>query len=316
MDDILRIYMEKKIFPSMIWETREDGVRRIRVENLQAMKGMIGQHPSLKVFIAEDAGHASAAGYMVVHLNRTEPTTGEQQGLLYDYGLSEGCNEKAVFFAMLGEAEKALHAQDMKYLIVDVYRKDEQGTALLDEAGFARESNRVVKKVEERIITPRELEPFTVRKAESADRYFITWLNSEFTGFTMLGGREKKQEDIQCRFLEAYSTLALEETDDFLALIIEDRHKEEPIGYMMLKTDSFDVFTGKRLAYVYDMAIHSEYWKTRAAWRMMKETENHLVGKGIHFIMGDISEKNQRALKGALKLIGFTVDRVRWMRKI
>jgi len=85
---------------------------------------------------------------------------------------------------------------------------------------------------------------------------------------------------------------------------------------MMLKLGSFDAVTGAWLGYVYDMAIKPEYWKTRASWRLMKETENLLIQKGIDFLLGDISEKNQRALKGALRLIGFTLERVRWMKKI
>jgi len=316
MDDILRIYGEKRIFLSMIWGSREADVRRVHRENLMARKNMIGQSPELRIYVAGAAGQAAPAGYMITVLNMTEATTGERQGLLFDYGVAPEHDEKAVFSAMLIEAEKALRAQGLRYLIADVYLEDMQGMALMEESGFARELNRVVKKVENRVITPREMDPFTVRKAENTDRYFITWLNSEFTSLTMLGGREKEEVDIQCRFLEIYSALNIEESRDFSSLIIEDSLRDEPIGYMMLKLGSIDQVTGAWLGYVYDMAIQQEYWKTRAALRLMKETENLLMAKGIDFFLGDISEKNQRALKGAVRLIGFTHERLRWMKKI
>ena len=110
--------------------------------------------------------------------------------------------------------------------------------------------------------------------------------------------------------------MSLAETEDFAALIIEDALKNESAGYLLLKTDTCDPVTGERLGYVYDLSIHPHYWGKRATQRLMKEGENYLYHKGIPYFLGDICEDNQRALKTAIKSIGFTLERIRWMKKL
>jgi ribosomal protein S18 acetylase RimI-like enzyme len=204
----------------------------------------------------------------------------------------------------------------MKYLTVEIFVQDEKNGRLFGELGFSREMSRIIKKVEPHEISPPSPDPFRVRKGDNDDAFFIMWLNSQSASFTIPPGRDIPKDEILLRYLATYTELPLDDNSYFEALIIEDRALMKPIGYLLLKLHYEDSLTGEQLAYIYDLAIHSDYWGKRATQRLMREAENRLAARGIAYWLGDISIENPRALKTAMKSLRFQLESERWLKKL
>lgn|GEM_PF-773110 len=316
IDDIVEIYRQKKLFLSMAWASRGEEVQQHYIKNLRMQKGHFGSHPDLKVLIAERKADGKALAYLLVFLDFVEAITGEKQGLVFDYGVSGECHDSNVIQALLSRAEAAVLEKKMKYIVIELFHDDVKSSEEVEKAGYRREIHRIIKKAEFRPVKAPEPDPFTVRKGCSEDIFFVLWLNTQCAAFIIPSGRERPHDEVQFRFLGIYSGMSLAEREEFTSLIIEDRIKDISAGYLLFKTSSSDVITGDRLGYIYDIAIHPDYWGRRATQRLMREGENYMAEKGMAYLLGDISDNNQRALKTAIKSIGFSPDRIRWMKRL
>lgn len=87
-------------------------------------------------------------------------------------------------------------------------------------------------------------------------------------------------------------------------------------GYLLVKTGFQEPVTGQRLAYIYDLAVHPDHWGRRATQLLMRDVERRLAELGFDIFCGDISERNPRALKTAIKSLGFTLEYRRFGRKL
>jgi ribosomal protein S18 acetylase RimI-like enzyme len=315
IDGIIRLYGGKEHFYSLPWQGHEEEVTRYFITNLKSRKDEIASDRNLRIFVARHGPEGEILAYLMLLSEVIEGITGQKQGLIIDYALSPTHDGNTLFGAMLSQAEEALLENYTKYLVIDVFCNDGGGEKIIEAGGFKRELNRIVKKVEMGPVRAPEPDPYLVRMAENEDLFFILALSSQCASFIIPSGRDAAGEDVHFRFMRAYSGMALKERDDFAALIIEDRVKEEPVGYLMFKFKD-DAITGERLAYVYDIAIEPAYWGRRAAHRLDREGENYLAGKGIAFLLGDISVENQRALKTATRNGGYALERVRWLKKL
>lgn len=316
IDEILEIYRQKELFLSMVWASRGEEVQQHYIKNLRMQKDLFGTHPDLKVLIAERKADRKILAYLLIFMDFIEAITGEKQGLVFDYGISRECDDSRVIQALLCSAEAAVQQKKMKYIVIELFHNDMKSAKEVEKAGFKHEIHRIIKKTEFRPVKAPETDPFIVRKGCSEDIFFVLWLNTQCAAYIIPSGRERPHDEVQFRFLSIYSGMSLAEREEFTSLVIEDRIKDSSIGYLLFKTSSSDVITGDRLGYIYDIAIHPDYWGKRATQRLMREGENFMAEKGIAYLLGDISNNNQRALKTAIKSIGFSPDRIRWMKRL
>lgn len=316
IDEILQIYLHKDLFLSMVWSSRGEEVQQHYSKNLSRQKDLFGTHPDLKVLIAERKADKKILAYLFLFLDFIEAITGERQGLVFDYGVSRECDDSGAVPALLRGAEEAVLERKMKYVVIELFHNDVKSTLEVEKAGFKKEIHRIIKKAEFRPVKSPDPDPFTVRNACSEDIFFVLWLNTQCATYIIPSGRERPRDEVQYRFLSIYSSMSLAEREEFTSLIIEDGIKDSSVGYLLFKTASRDVITGDRLGYIYDIAIHPDYWGKRATHRLMREGENFMVEKGISYLLGDISDSNQRALKTAIKSIGFSPERIRWMKRL
>lgn len=313
---IVEIFNNREYFSSMVFSSHAGHMRNVFVNNLRATMSLIHRNRDIRPFIAEHAGEGKVCGYLLLYTDATESITGEKQALIFDYGTAQDCDEREILAPLLEKAEMAAREKHLKYMIREIFIADRKGTEFFQDARFEPEMNRVVKKAAWHDFPPRNPEPFSVRKARQEDLMFIMWLNTQCGSFIIPGNREKARHEIQYRLLNIYSGMSLAETETFSALIIDDNVKEEPAGYLLMKTDTYDDAIDERLGYVYDIAVHPDYWGKRVAQRLMKEGEHHLLRKGIIWCIGDVSQDNPRALKTAIKSAGFTLESIRWMKKL
>jgi ribosomal protein S18 acetylase RimI-like enzyme len=316
IDEIVRIYGEKEHFFSIIFSSDYEAALQFHVKNLRKILCEATNDGAFRVFVAEMPAGGGILGYLILHIGTVESITGKTQSAIYDYGVSRGYDDMAVFQALLREAEEATVQRDIFFMVTEVFREDKRGEKIFMECGFKKEINLVIKRTAMNVINAPDPDPFRVRIACNEDIFFVMWLSTQCSSFTVPSGRDADTSEIQFEYLRVYSGMSLKETDDFAALIIEDALEDEPIGYLLLKTNSHDLVLGQRLAYVYDISIHPDYWGKWAAQRLYKEGENLLVRKGIHFCLGDISEDNRRALLAATRTAGFKLERSRIVKKL
>ncbi|MDQ7822204.1 MAG: GNAT family N-acetyltransferase [Candidatus Eremiobacteraeota bacterium] len=316
IEEIIALFEGKDQFLSMMWSSMGDEVKSFHVRSLRSRAHLIGQGGDFKVFVAERSGDRKAVAYLVLFLDIVETITGEKQGFIFDYAVSPDHAGGDALPLLFRKAEEAVREREIQYLVMEIFAQDKEGEKRAFREGFGKEMNRIILRTAVKPLPRHDPDPFIVRKAQSEDLFFVLWLNTQCASFTIPSGRDRPKDDVQYRYLRIYSELSLEESEDFTALIIEDAVKETPVGYLLFKTNACDAITGARLGYVYDIAIHPDYWGKRAAQRLMKEGINLLSEKGIPFCLADISEGNQRALKTAIKSIGFHLESIRWMKKL
>ncbi len=240
------------------------------------------------------------AGYVVLLNGMQESITGDPQSLLYDH---YGELEPALSVA---KAEAA--ARDSDYVVLHVFEGLDRET--LRAQGFQPELTRISRRVERFEQPPSR---FLVRPARPADRLFVLWLNQVSVDYVKPGGREWDLDEVHSDYFSTYMDLTLEPDDPTRVLIIEDREAagRTQMGYLMLKLN----FDGNN-AYIYDLAVHKDYWGRRATQYLMRAGENYLADLGVEALVGDISEENPRALKTALKSLSFTIESQRWGARV
>ncbi|MDQ7821558.1 MAG: GNAT family N-acetyltransferase [Candidatus Eremiobacteraeota bacterium] len=310
---IIAIYDEKPPVPvnsQAPADQREHYAKRFREK-----AGEIGFDKSLCVLVARNDG-GNLSGYLMLDLNSPDSSTGERRNVIYDYGIAAGASEQAILAPLLGKAEEISHAMGIKSLIIEIPAGSEKEMDLIGEMGFSPSLHRIIKKVEHHAIRRFTPDPYRVRKASEDDGIFILWLNSQCASFMMSHESVISREEELRRYLTACAELPMLDDEFLEGLIIEDTMMSKPVGYLLMKTSSRHAVTGHKLGCVQDMAIHPDYWGKRATQRIMRVGENLLHSRGIGYITGDISHENQRALKTALKSLGYQKESLWWMKRI
>lgn len=255
-------------------------------------------------------------GYLILIMEVIETITGDRQAYIYDYGVSSEFAPETVLPLLLERSAEISLNKGMRYLTLEIYAHDTGRENLFAGIGFKKEIHRITKRVTRNAIPQVTPDPYRVRQASADDIFFIIWLNSQSASFTIPPERDAPRDEILLRYMSSYVSLPIGSDEHFSALIIEDRNIFKPIGYLLLKMRYRDAVTGDLLAYIYDIAIHPDYWGKRAVHRLMKEAENMLAERGISYWMGDISAGNPRALKTALKSLRFLLESSRWLKKL
>jgi len=315
LEGMIALYRQKEHFFSVVRNHPPEEYTEYTIDTLRKHAHFLGTEKDLKVFLAFNE-KGEMTGYLMLILNLIENITGDRQALIYEYALKEGVDTGGVFCALLSAARDASVLESIEYNIVEVDSRDLKGQQLFSEMGFTRESNRIIRRVTRHALPACERDPYRVRRAVNTDLFFFLVLNSKCGLYTMLPGRGAAREEVASRYLETYARMRLEGDEFLISLIIEEKETFKPLGYLMYKTNSCDSFTGDPVAYIYDLAVDPEYWGKRVTQRIMREGENLMADMGFVYITGDISESNQRALKTAVKSLGYSLESVRWMKKV
>jgi len=308
IETLVELYLGKPCFPSLLRDHTAETHRRHFVAGLRMEAHQIGKDKNLRVLIAQDETRGPR-GHLILILHTVESITGEHQAMIYDH-----CLDAETAPPLLGAAAEAALATGNRYLTLEIAPEDEAGAALFTAHDFRPEMFRIVKRIRPSAVD--ESGRFTVRRAKQTDIFFVLLLNTKCGPYTIPSGRGTTQQEIQERYMEAYMELDLEHDRNLLPLIIEDGASGEAVGYLLLKTGSRDALTGAMLAYIYDIAVSPDYWGKRATQHLVREAENLLLVRGFTYLMGDVCRDNQRALKTATKSLGFSVESVRWCRRL
>jgi ribosomal protein S18 acetylase RimI-like enzyme len=276
--------------------------RRVLLEGYRNHWGLLGQDPNLQVLVGERTG--SLAGYLVLVTGLKESITGEPLALIYDYA--------GEVEALAGRAVEEAAGRGARHLVLEVSPRQPDEERRWEGLGFRVDMNRIARPLGPPGPLPES--PYRVRRAGRQDRLFLMWLNTLTSSFTIPAGREGERERIAAAYLDTYA--GLDFAGDPRAPVFVVELSGRPAGYLMLRLGYHDEVTGHEVAYIYDLAIHPEHWGRRAVHRLLREVEAWLFAHGVRVLLGDVSQSNPRALKTALRALGFELEWRRWTREL
>ncbi|MBI3929637.1 MAG: GNAT family N-acetyltransferase [Armatimonadetes bacterium] len=285
-------------------QRRDAAIRGYR-ENWQHMD----REKQLKILVAEDEG--GLAGAVVFLTGMRESITYDQQVWIYDHFTAARSARSQVLHGLLDCAEAIARDEGDQYSTVELM-PGEPDEELFGPRGYSVELNRIVKRVQSHDIRPSS--SYRIREADKNDQMFIIYLNALVNKYTIPAGRDGDPELVAERYLDAYFSLDVgREAKGFLC---EAGPERTAVGYLLLKTGYQELISGQTLGYIYDLAVHPDHWGRRATQLIMRTAENRLAQAGVPLYTGDISERNQRALKTSIKSLGFTVEWRRWGKRL
>jgi GNAT superfamily N-acetyltransferase len=96
---------------------------------------------------------------------------------------------------------------------------------------------------------------------------------------------------------------------DFELIIAEDTDIRKPVGYLMLILSEVEGSTGEPQSLIHDIAVEPEYWGKFVVDRLMARAEEITRGRGLIYIIGDISASNKRPLIYSTRRLGYEIER-------
>jgi GNAT superfamily N-acetyltransferase len=316
--EILINFLEKRcFFPGYIGYENPDIVRPIIARSYRANKYLIEKQALFPLMIASHDETQEPLGFMLLLMVSEESITAEPQTVIYDFYVEPGDHFEVIMDRFLKQAEEWAQSIKIRYLVTEILITQNHREEYFASRGFYVDMNRIVRGVETHTFEnmPRQ-KHFIVRPAREGDRNFILLLNAQNAGLLVPVGRDTPLKDVQVYYFNTYSQLSITDNPIMNVLIAEDTEKARPAGYIMLKVAAVDAVSEKPLAYIYDISVHKDYWGKLVAQRLVREGENLLVGKGVHYLIGDTAENNPRPLKTAIKTLGFKLYSRRWVKKL
>lgn len=299
LPEVLRLCRARELPAWPVRRVSGEARREALAEAYRARWSFLGSDPDLHVLVAPREG--GLAGYAVLLTGQRESITGEPQAILYDHAWED----RAVGERLVRAAEARARGAD--YLVAEADPAD----TFLESLGYHLEIVRIARRLDPR---PPGESAYTVRPARPGDQLFILVLNGKVTPFTLPAGRDLDPREVASRYLDVYLGLDIARDPRLLVLIAETGGL--PVGYLMLKLGYSDEITGERIGYIYDLAVEPEHWGRRATQRLMREAEARLHADGVALMLGDISADNPRAVKTAVKSLGYAIEGHRRARRL
>lgn len=257
-------------------------------------------------------------GFTVLLTGCMESITQENQVEIYDLVVKKGGNQEETIRLLLTEAEKICQETCTCYLVYVLQRCEKEKLEMLQKQGFAVELHQITKNIKHIKKWRKKKSWLEIRWANYSDITFILWLNTQVSSNYVLPQRSASPVDVRSGFLFIYGEkLAywMKSEPNFVTLIAEDVETKDSIGYIMLWLNKVDVFTGEKFAYIYDIAVRQDYWGKYVTPYLAEAGEKLADSKGLDYIVGEISDSNQRALRTAVSL-NYTDERCRLLKKI
>jgi ribosomal protein S18 acetylase RimI-like enzyme len=268
---------------------------------------LLGREPRLNLLVNDNSD-----GFLVLFNGLNESISGDPQSVIQDL---HGRTPEDLT-RLLDEAERRTVASGGDYAVIELVPGETVLEQALTERGYEVEMLRILRSVHE---VPTRTPRFHVRSARRTDQLFMMWL-SEFTAFnTVVPGRSADPEEVALRFFASYTSQSFYDDPRMKAFIAEDLSDPEnptQIGYIILKLGFQDLVDQQRLAYIYDISVHPDYWGKRVFHDLMDQADRFMVKNRVTLLQGDISMNNQRALRAAVKMLGFQVEWQRWAKKL
>ncbi len=299
----------------------------------------IWENPDFFPFIiALDLNSGNPLGYLLMNLRAGEAFRDDFLAYLYDYYIDDPQLWDEIMKHFIEQAEMFAGEEEIDRMVVDIHlgevglnilgdnKRKPVWKAVLEgrtqeeiffrERGFYIEMSRIVKEIETFTFDTPLQKNYRVRRATESDRIFIMNMVGQNSEFLILPGAEEIAPQIQQAYFNEYSAMELSEKSSKTVLVCEDIENYRLTGYIILQMEPDDVITAGKTAYLYDISTHRDYWGRYATQRIMREAENWLAERDFKYIYADISHRNPRPLKTALKSLDYSLISRRWAKKL
>ena len=241
-------------------------------------------------------------GSMTLRPQLVRSITGDRESVIED--LQAG--EPAAYPALLERALESASGYGSQFLTLHVDPARCELSTLLESLGFCREAERIVMPSAEHPVP--ENSPYAVRDFEAGDDFLIAVRNANLLSHTLAAGREYDVSELTFHSMEAMFEQLRRPTEAQQTLVLTFQTKEQ-VGHLILELQS-------DCGYVCDVAVDPQHWGGRAISRLMRAGSTWLYRHGLPCMVGDVSASNQRALKFAKRFLGFSLESVRYGRRL
>ena len=337
--DVILHFLEKRKNYSHFIGFESPSAMRQAIAQGYIESGHIWDNPDcFPLIIALDLKNDKPIGYMLMNLRAGEAFRDEFLAYIYDYYVDDPQLWHEIMGHFLEQAEMFAEEEEIERMVVDLpvgeaglnipnssqkkplWKTVLEGRTLEEmffrERGFYIEMNRIAKEVETFTFDTPLQKNYRTRRATESDRIFIMNMVGQNSEFLILPGSEEIAPRIQQAYFNEYSMMDLSEKSLKTVLICEDIENYRLTGYIILQMEPDDVITAEKTAYLYDISIHKDYWGRYATQRLMREAENWLAERDFKYIYADISHRNPRPLKTALKSLDYSLISRRWAKKL
>ncbi|MCD4786578.1 MAG: GNAT family N-acetyltransferase [Candidatus Eremiobacteraeota bacterium] len=314
--DVIFSFLEKKTsFPQyMGFENKDIIVKKIK--DVYHRHNVLGRSETFPLIIAEDIDTGDPVGYMLLQMGIAELFTGKYLARIFDYHIDIPGLKRQVMDHFINQAEMFAEENQLSRLIVEIPAGEKEEEDYFLDRGFYIEINKIIKKAKNQNLNTRLQRRYTVRPMENRDRMFVLLLVAQNSKFLIPPELEEESKRIEEECFNSYSDMNLLSDPEISVYIIEETETFRQVGYIIMQTKSDDVICARKNAYVYDISIHHDFWGKYAAQRLLREAENIFSEKGYYYLYADTSQNNPRALKMAVKSLGYKLYSRRWAKKV
>lgn len=263
----------------------------------------VGKDPNFHALLCLEDDN-QIVGLLLLVNGASDSITDQPQGILLDFAMG---NPQAGNL-LLEAAEAAGRQGKMDFIVGDVSVDTPEVEQLLEQRNYQPDLNRIILLTKN---APALEEKWKVRGAQSTDYFFILSLNSQVNSNTIPPGRDADPLLVARGYLQAYSALKVGSDPKMPTWIAED--DGTPIGYLMIKLGAPDPLSGWGTGYIYEIAVHPDYWGKRVVHALLGAALTQLHTEQVIWVTGDISQSNIRAFKTAQRQFKFTLEVRRWM---
>lgn len=210
------------------------------------------------------------------------------------------------FEALLDQAGQAASSYGCQYLTLQVQPDQSDLRGLLDRLGFQLETERIVMAAAEHAVPPNS--PYAVRPLQEGDDFLIAVRNAQLLEHTLAAGRQYDVGELTFRSMDAMFE-QLRRPPEAQQVLVLTFEVHQQVGHLILEL-------GPEEGYVCDVAVEPQHWGGRAISLLMRAGSSWLHRHGRARMVGDVSAANQRALKFAKRFLGFSVDSLRYGRRL
>jgi ribosomal protein S18 acetylase RimI-like enzyme len=240
-------------------------------------------------------------GFLLMKKRLVRTITGDCESVIEDSFAVDASHHQS----LIESAVAAARNYGSQFLTLEIAAQLSQERERFERQDFHLESHRI--SVATTLWPPPEGSPYTVRSPDVGDDFSIAILNSTLLEHTLCAGRDYDLSELTFRSMN--STLQQVNSQDPNSITLVLAQGSQLVGHLLLQIVD-------QSGYIYDLAVAREHWGGRATRQLMRAGSSLLFQRNVPLMVGDVSASNLRALKFAQRFLGFSVDRVRYGRRL
>ncbi len=320
LPSLMELITRRGVFPGYIGpEDPHITEPLLRKEHLLARNDVWEDPEIYPVLLWIDPDDNKITGFMCADLEVEDELFPRFHSQIYDWLIPPGPpGEKAASDMLSCMEALSMDLQNHQILIDILHDKDKESVVMekvLKERGYFPLKNRIFRLPRKHDLNTVMQKSYHFREAIPRDRDFILMLASQNCKHLVPPGMEEESARyIQLNY-NSYASMDITGDPGQRFFIVEDKSLRQSVGFISLITDVADAISPHKCAYLFDMSVHESYWGKYATHVLVRGADNYLTEHDYTCMYADVLSSNPRALKTAVKSLGFIRHSRQWARK-